>query len=390
MRLLFSLLMSGLLVAAAGCRLEPGPAREVRFTRTVLTDAFLSEGVAIGDINRDGRRDVVAGTVWFESPQWTRHDIAETETFDPDSGYSDTFASFTIDADGDGWTDIIQFRFPGTAVYCYLNPGEENVDWRRDTVFETYGNESPIQADINGDGIYDLLMGDHATGRLVYLEAPVAHGGTNWKRNVISRDSVTTANRFAHGLGFGDVNGDARPDVLSTSGWWEAPADMDNGPWRFHAADWGPEAAQMYAIDADADGDHDILSTSVHDYGVWMHINKDNPGREDSWELAVIDESISQTHALATQDVDRDGDEDLITGKRYKAHNGNDPGTDEPAMLVWYESTPSASPADSWIRHVIDEDSGVGTQVVTGDLNGDTRPDIVAANKKGVFVFVQE
>jgi hypothetical protein len=33
--------------------------------------------------------------------------------------------------------------------------------------------------------------------------------------------------------------------------------------------------------------------------------------------------------------------------------------------------------------------SGVGTQVTVGDLNGDALPDIVSANKKGAFVFLQ-
>ena len=43
-----------------------------------------------------------------------------------------------------------------------------------------------------------------------------------------------------------------------------------------------------------------------------------------------------------------------------------------------------------WVRHQIDDDSGVGTQVVVQDVNGDRRPDVVVANKKGVFLFVQE
>jgi len=42
-----------------------------------------------------------------------------------------------------------------------------------------------------------------------------------------------------------------------------------------------------------------------------------------------------------------------------------------------------------FIPHLIDDDSGVGTQVTAGDLNKDGKPDIIVANKKGVFVFIQ-
>ncbi len=37
----------------------------------------------------------------------------------------------------------------------------------------------------------------------------------------------------------------------------------------------------------------------------------------------------------------------------------------------------------------IDDDSGVGTQVTAADLNADGRPDVVVANKRGVFAFKQ-
>jgi hypothetical protein len=76
----------------------------------------------------------------------------------------------------------------------------------------------------------------------------------------------------------------------------------------------------------------------------------------------------------------------LITGKRKWAHPpGVDVGSEEPAWLVRYELTGSG-----WVRHVIDENSGVGTQFVVQDMNRDGMADIVIANKNGVFLFRQE
>ncbi len=52
-------------------------------------------------------------------------------------------------------------------------------------------------------------------------------------------------------------------------------------------------------------------------------------------------------------------------------------------MIYWYEFTPGKAPF--WIEHEIDDDSGVGLNIVTRDMNNDGLTDIVIANKKGVF-----
>ncbi|HTE07481.1 MAG TPA: hypothetical protein VK628_01885, partial [Flavitalea sp.] len=40
------------------------------FRKHVITTDFISEGVAAGDVNRDGKKDIMAGGFWFEAPSW--------------------------------------------------------------------------------------------------------------------------------------------------------------------------------------------------------------------------------------------------------------------------------------------------------------------------------
>jgi hypothetical protein len=125
------------------------------------------------------------------------------------------------------------------------------------------------------------------------------------------------------------------------------------------------------------------LSASAHRFGVWYH--EQTP---EGWKTHEIDKSCAQTHATCLADLNGDGLPDLVTGKRYYAHNGRDPGEDEPPMLLWYELKRENGKA-TWTKHVIDENSGVGTQFEVADVNRDGDLDIVIANKHGVFYFEQ-
>jgi hypothetical protein len=104
----------------------------------------------------------------------------------------------------------------------------------------------------------------------------------------------------------------------------------------------------------------------------------------------MIDESWSQAHAMTMVDLNGDGKMDFVTGKRYMAHNGHDPGEREPLGIYWYEYLKSDDGKHiEWVKHVIDYGSrtGGGMQIPVVDLNGDGYPDFVVAGKSGLFLF---
>jgi hypothetical protein len=58
-------------------------------------------------------------------------------------------------------------------------------------------------------------------------------------------------------------------------------------------------------------------------------------------------------------------------------------------VLYWFELKRDGGRA-SYVAHLIDDASGVGTQVMGGDINGDSKPDVVVGNKRGAFVFLRK
>src|SRR5919197_1409251 len=86
---------------------------EVRFKKIVLDREFRSEGVAVADVNRDGKPDVIAGNLWYEAPNWTPREIQPVQRFDGATGYSNSFINFAADLNNDGWPDQIRIDHPG-------------------------------------------------------------------------------------------------------------------------------------------------------------------------------------------------------------------------------------------------------------------------------------
>ncbi|HTD65647.1 MAG TPA: VCBS repeat-containing protein [Candidatus Limnocylindria bacterium] len=390
-----------------------------------LSDQFWSEGANIGDFNHDSKMDVVSGPYWWAGPDFhVRHEYyPATKNFSlgkvsniqvpgfegalgHNNTYSDNFFAFTADFNKDGWDDILVYGFPGKDASWYENPkGGKNAGgsehWTRHKVLDVVDNESPTWGDITGDGKPEIICS--SKGFYGYASPDWNDATKPWVWHSISPNNKY--HMFTHGLGYGDVDGDGKADLLEKSGWWEQPASLEGDPqWKYHAFPFAPTegSSQMYAYDVNGDGLPDVVTAlAAHNYGLawYEQLEKKNDKGEPTWKQHLIMGKtpkenkyglvFSQLHAVDLVDMDGDGLKDIVTGKRFWAHGAH--GDADPAgaaVAYWFKLVRSADRSVDWVPYLIDNDSGIGTQVVAADVNGDKLPDVIVGNKKGTFVNI--
>lgn len=410
-------------IAAHAQSTAPGPLTG-EWTKIQATDEFWAEGASTADVNKDGKGDLLSGPYWYAGPDFKKR----TEIYPADKSYdrkmpdgttvktpgfkgflsgendySKNFLNYTYDINADGWQDYIVIGFPGEQTFWYENPKGKEGHWKQHTILAVTDNESPIFVDLTGDKKPELLC--MSGGFLGYAEADWSKPDQPWKWNAVSPNN--NYHKFTHGIGYGDVNSDGEIDLLDSTGWWERPKNWDGkAVWKKHDVQLAGTqgASQIYVYDVNGDKKNDIITALMaHGYGMAWH-EQTNDGGVTGWNRHIIvggdvdgkklegDTGLvfSQLHGVDLVDMNKDGLKDIITGKRVWAHGPS--GDAEPnaaAVLYWFELKREGGKA-KFIPHLIDDNSGIGTQVMGADVNGDKKMDVVVGNKRGAFVFLRK
>ncbi|WP_057938426.1 FG-GAP repeat domain-containing protein [Algoriphagus resistens] len=344
----------------------------VKFQKQVI--AFEStESVGVFDVDNDGSLDLVSGSFWYKGPEFLdRSLIGQVKRF---GEYHEDFSTIPMDVNEDGKMDFVTGGwFEGTLVWKE-NPGDGS-EWSIHEIAQTGNIETTRGFDIDGDGLLEIVPNTPRKPLAFYK-----------KVGVNQFEKYPVAEMHGHGLGFGDINGDARGDLIVSEGWLEAPSDLKSGKWILHQDfNLGDASIPMIVADVNEDGLNDLIVGQAHGFGLfWMEQKKEDD--QISFVKHEIDPYQSQYHTMEWVDIDKDGKNELITGKRYRAHNGKDPGGKDYAGLYYFKWN-----GESFTKNIISygqlgEGKGSGLYFSVADLDEDGWKDIVVAGKDGLIVF---
>ena len=238
------------------------------------------------DVNRDGRVDLVVGSKnndamigWLENPEnsrdtaaWKLHPLAKASWI---------MSIQSVDLDADNHPDILYSDRFGkeSGIYWLKNPGNSTGMWKRRLVggknkqvmFLTSGKLSP-------DDTATTVICATLNGELVCCES---ESTGKWSETILPLPFGLKAGK---GVAIADINGDARPDIVTTAEAQREKDEMIAVSWKENRPDgWvdhaisdqqGRKFDRIEMLDLDGDGDLDLLTCEeVHDLGVFWYEN---------------------------------------------------------------------------------------------------------------------
>lgn len=349
--------------------------------KQIASESF--ESVDVFDVNNDKIPDLVSGAFWYEGPGYVKRNyIGFVKRI---GEYYDDFSTIPLDINGDGKLDFVSGGWFGKTLTWKENPGS-NTEWKEHVIAEIGNIETTRSWDIDKDGVAEIVPNTPNDPLIIYRLITDAQKKGTGKFEVIKIYNE----KSGHGLGFGDVNGDGRGDFILNNGWMEAPANPFKETWKFHNEfSLGTASIPIIVEDVNSDGLTDLIVGQAHGYGLdWYEQKKNNA--KIIWVKHSIDPFNSQYHTMKWVDIDGDGKEELITGKRYRAHNDNDAGANDPVGLYYFKWN-----GEAFVKQVISygeygEGKGTGLYFNTADLRGTGRQDIIVAGKDGLFIFYNQ
>jgi len=291
----------------------------------ITADAHATWAMALGDVDGDGDRDLVVGNDGQANRLYlnngTEAPWAGVSGVDVTADADLTRSVDLGDADRDGDLDLVAGN-SGQANRLYLNNGTA-APWAGvsgvDVTADADSTRSVALGDLDGDGDLDLVAGNYGPRNRLYLNDGV---GNPWDTLSTGVDVTLDAN-FTLSVVLGDVDGDGDLDLVAANDTQTNRLYLNDGagdPWNTLSTgvDITADADSTQSIvlgDVDGDGDLDLVA------GIWAQSNRlySNNGTAAPWAGVTgtdITTDADSTGSVAFGDVDGDGDLDLVAGNR--------------------------------------------------------------------------
>jgi gliding motility-associated-like protein len=369
------------------------------FAPTVdITAGSDPESVAISDIDRDGKPDLIVTN--------TANNTVSVFRNTSDSGSIST-ASFSEridlitgmnpngiaigDLDGDGKQDIVVVNQSGNTVSIFRNismPGPLSLgsfDTKIDlpTGYNPYGVSI---SDIDGDGKSDLAITNY-NSTYITIYKNISTSGSLTTGSFAARFDFPSAMNLQN-ISFGDIDGDKKPDMVvanwnsntvsiyrnaSTAGSitissFEAKVDF--------TTDSGPLGITFGDIDGDGKADL-VIGNSIMTISIFRNKSSAGSITSDSFDSRVDFIAGSSMRNITIGDIDGDGKPDLA----FKT-GGN-------SIYVFKNmSSPGSIGTDSFSAKIEFNTSGGLSEIAIGDLDCDGKPDLVYLEGAGNLVSI--
>ncbi|HEX8984927.1 MAG TPA: VCBS repeat-containing protein [Bryobacteraceae bacterium] len=188
------------------------------WVKHVVSNRSYGHGIGAGDVNGDGRTDIITPKGWFEAPADVR---AGAWVWHPDFDLGDTGFIHVLDVNGDGRPDLVTSLAHNYGIF-WMERGAGG-GWTKHLIDDSWSQAHAVSiVDVNGDGRMDLLTGKRymahnghdpgerePLGVYWYESQKDSAGGVTWVRHVI--DYGTRAGGGMQ-IATGDVNGDGALD----------------------------------------------------------------------------------------------------------------------------------------------------------------------------------
>ena len=390
------------------------------WTKQFMDDGVAVEDLVVEDLNGDGKPEIVAvgratanvRIYWNETKAaWVRHEVAR--------GYAN-FTAIAADFTGDGKPDVVSNDMGKRETWLYAAP-----DWKPVLLHKGLNVIHTEVFDVDRDGDPDLIGAQYQPGVVFWLERPrdplkdpwtyhnidsFANGGVNgihglmrgdvdrdgtpdiiansgqpkgafpesiawlkvpknprqapaWERYVFASKD---APGLSHYMGFGDVDGDGRPDIASAAkvaeggnwfAWWKQPADPKKIWTRQFVATNQPGATNIHIADFNGDKRADFVASRGHGRGVVWY-------EAPSWKAHEIYPDLIGPHSLIVGDIDGDGDLDVATCAK------------DSGAVVWFQNDGKGG---FTIHHIHEDQSAYDIRLI--DMDGDRDLDVLIAGQ---------